>query len=259
MGVDAGDFDNDGDEDLFMTHITNEGNNLYVNDGSGTFADRSTSSGLGAGSLPYTGWGTNWFDYDNDGWLDLLAVNGTIMAVRRDASRPFPYDQRKTLFRNLGDGGFANVTAQAGDVFALSDVGRGAAFGDVDNDGDVDVLVGNDAGPARLLVNHVGARRHWLGLRLVGPAAAGTRRDMLGARVAVRRPGAPALWRRARSDGSYASSNDPRVLIGLGDSDVRPTVEVHWPDGEIEQWDEVEIDRWTDLLEGTGGPRRPES
>ena len=260
MGVDAGDFDNDGDEDLFMTHITNEGNNLYVNDGSGTFADRSTSSGLGAGSLPYTGWGTNWFDYDNDGWLDLLAVNGTIMAVRRDASRPFPYDQRKTLFRNLGDGGFANVTAQAGDVFALSDVGRGAAFGDVDNDGDGDVLVGNDAGPARLLVNHVGARRHWLGLRLVGPAAAGTgRRDMLGARVAVRRPGAPTLWRRARSDGSYASSNDPRVLIGLGDSDVRPTVEVHWPDGEVEQWDEVEIDRWTDLLEGTGGPRRPES
>ena len=248
MGVDAGDYDNDGDEDLFMTHITNEGNNLYVNDGSASFRDRSTVSGLGAGSLPYTGWGTTWFDYDNDGWLDLLAVNGTVIASPGPADRPFPYDQRKSLFRNLGDGTFEDVTGAAGAVFELSETGRGAAFGDVDNDGDVDVVVGNDTGPVRLLINRIGNRRHWLGLRLVGAGG----RDMLGARVAVRRPGEPTLWRRARSDGSYASANDPRVLVGLGDSDVRPAVEVRWPDGRTETWEDVEVDRWTTLEQGTG-------
>ena len=248
MGVDAGDFDNDGDEDLFMTHITNEGNNLYVNDGAASFRDRSTLSGLGAGSLPYTGWGTTWFDYDNDGWLDLLAVNGTVIASPGPADRPFPYDQRKSLFRNLGDGTFEDVTGSAGAVFELSETGRGAAFGDVDNDGDVDVLVGNDTGPARLLINRIGNRRHWLGLRLVGAGG----RDMLGARVAIRRPGEPVLWRRARSDGSYASANDPRVIAGLGESDVRPAVEVHWPDGRTESWENVEVDRWTTLEQGAG-------
>ena len=248
MGVDAGDYDNDGDEDLFMTHITNEGNNLYVNNGAASFQDRSTVSGLGAGSLPYTGWGTTWIDYDNDGWLDLLAVNGTVIASPGSADRPFPYDQRKSLFRNLGDGTFEDVTGSAGAAFELSESGRGAAFGDIDNDGDVDVVVGNDTGPVRLLINQVGSRRHWLGLRLVGPGG----RDMLGARVAVRRPGEPVLWRRARSDGSYASANDPRVIVGLGESDARPAVEVRWPDGRTETWEDVEIDRWTTLEQGTG-------
>ena len=255
MGVDAGDFDNDGDEDLFLTHLNGQGNNLYINDGSGTFEDRSTGSGLGAGSLAYTGWGTTWFDFDNDGWLDLLSVNGTITALPGRSAGQFPYDQRKTLFRNLGDGRFADVTAQAGAAFALSESGRGAAFGDVDNDGDVDVLVGNDAGPVRLLVNHVGERRHWLGLRLAGSGG----RDMLGARVAVLRDGSPMLWRRARSDGSYASANDPRVLVGLGDSDARPTVTVHWPDGGVEEWRDVEIDGWTTLIVGEGAAVPPAS
>ncbi len=248
MGVDAGDFDNDGDEDLFMTHLNGQGNNLYVNDGSGRFEDRSTGSGLGAGSLAYTGWGTAWFDFDNDGRLDVLAVNGTITALPGRSPRQFPYDQRKTLFRNLGDGRFADVTEQAGAAFKVSETGRGAAFGDVDNDGDGDVLVGNTAGPARLLVNHVGERRRWLGLRLAGSGG----RDMLGARVAVLRDGLPTLWRRARSDGSYASANDPRVLVGLGESDARPTVQVHWPDGAVEEWRDVEVDGWMTLQQGGG-------
>ena len=249
MGVDAGDYDNDGDEDLFMTHLTGEGNNLYVNDGTGTFRDLSAASGLGPASLPYTGWGTAWFDYDNDGWLDLLTVNGTVVALEGRASGPFPYDQRRQLLRNLGDGRFEDVTARAGRIFELSEVGRGAAFGDVDNDGDEDVLVGNNAGRVRLLVNGIGNRNHWLGLRLVGADAP---RDMLGARVEVTRPGLPTLWRRVRSDGTYASANDPRVLVGLGDSRSKPGVRIRWPDGRVESWDEVPIDRWTTLKEGSG-------
>ncbi len=172
MGVDAGDFDNDGDEDLVMTELTAEGSNLYVNDGKGSFRDAGASSGLGPASLPYTGWGTAWFDFDNDGWLDNLAVNGTIIAKPNQPSGRFPYDQRKLLFRNLGNGRFEQVADKAGAVFGLSEAGRGAAFGDVDNDGDVDVLVGNDAGPVRLLVNNVGNRQHWIGLRLVGAVRA---------------------------------------------------------------------------------------
>ena len=255
MGVDAGDFDDDGDEDLFMTHLTTEGNNLYVNNGSGMFQDESASSRLGPGSLPYTGWGSAWFDFDNDGRLDVMAVNGTVVAVDGRDDDPFPYGQRNRLFRNLGHGRFEDVTDRAGAVFELSEVSRGAAFGDVDNDGDIDVLVGNNSGPARLLVNTVGNRRHWLGLRLVGStddSPSGHGRDMLGARVAVIREGQPTRWRRARSDGSYASANDPRVLIGLGESTAAPNVEVRWPSGRTEAWDDVPIDRYTTLIEGQG-------
>ena len=250
MGVDAGDFDNDGDEDLFITELTGEGSNLFVNDGKAVFEDQSARSGLGAHSLPYTGFGTAWFDFDNDGWLDIMAVNGTIAAIEalRRANDPFPLRQRKLLFRNLANGQFEEVAERAGAAFQLSEVGRGAAFGDVDNDGDVDVLVGNDAGPTRLLINNVGDRKHWLGLRLVGER----KRDMYGARVAVLRGNGSTLWRRARADGSYASANDPRVLIGLGDSAEAATVRVVWPSGRAEEWTRVAIDRYTTLIEGSG-------
>jgi len=214
MGVDAGDFDNDGDEDLLVTELTSEGSNVYVNDGHAAFRDVSAQSGIGPFSLPYTGWGITWFDFDNDGWLDVLAVNGTIIA-QEGHRNAFPYDQRKLLLRNLGDGRFEQVTDRAGGAFRGSEAGRGAAFGDIDNDGDLDVVVGNDAGPAQLFVNNIGNRNHWFGLRLVGDK---TSRDMLGARVEVIRTSGPTLWRRARSDGSYGSANDPRVLIGLGAS-----------------------------------------
>jgi enediyne biosynthesis protein E4 len=249
MGVDAGDFDNDGDEDLFVTELTGEGSNLYVNDGSGMFEDRSAPSGLGPASLPYTGFGTAWFDLDNDGWLDVLAVNGAVRIIPalEQAKDPFPLHQRNQLFRNLGTGRFEDVTERAGAVFTLSEVGRGAAFGDVDNDGDVDVLVGNNNGPNRLLINNVGNRRHWVGLRLMGEHVT---RDMLGARVGIVRNGRPTLWRRVRSDGSYGSANDPRVLVGLGDSTEVPRVRVVWPDSRVEEWRGIAIDRWTTLKEG---------
>jgi hypothetical protein len=252
MGVDAGDFDNDGDEDLYMTHLPAEGNNLYVNDGSGLFEDASSPSRLGPLSLGYSGFGTAWFDFDNDGWLDLLAVNGAIEAVKGRLEEPFPYDERNRLFRNLRDGRFEDVSAQAGRVFQLPAVGRGAAFGDIDNDGDVDVVISNIHSPARVLINNIGTRHHWVGLRLAGRQ---TRRDMLGAKVQIVRKTGPALWRRARSDGSYGSANDPRVVAGLGESAEAPTVRVHWPGGAVEEWPQVPVDRYTVLKEGEGRAR----
>jgi enediyne biosynthesis protein E4 len=250
MGADAGDFDNDGDEDLIVTELSGQGSSLYVNDGTGLFEEQSARTGLRLMTLPYTGFGTGWFDYDNDGWLDILAVNG-LVTQNLDllgSGNPFPLQQPNLLIRNLGMGKFEDVTHRAGGVFRLSEVSRGAAFGDIDNDGDVDVVVTNAAGQVRLLLNQIGNRQHWLGLRLVG---ADGRRDMLGARVAIMRSEGPTLWRRARADGSYASANDPRVLVGLGQSTAVRAIQVIWPGGRVEEWSGVPIDRYTTLREGS--------
>jgi hypothetical protein len=242
MGVDAGDVDNDGDDDLVMTHLAGEGHNVYVNDGRGLFEDRSTAMGVGPATLPFTGFGAAFADLDNDGWLDVLSVSGTVQRIESLAlqGEAFPLQQRMQLLRNAG-GHFEDVSARAGAVFAQAAVGRGAAFGDVDNDGDIDVVVANNNGPLRLLRNGRGAARHWLGLRLALPGG----RDATGARVEVtRKDAAPQrLWRRARSDGSYASSNDPRVHVGLGASSEVPHVRVTWPDGRVSE-PVVRIDVW---------------
>ena len=251
MGIDAGDFDNDGDEDLFITNWMAQMNVIYVNDGQAAFEDRRGATGLGPPSLAKTGFGTAWFDYDNDSWLDLLAVNGSVAIIEAQARArdPFPLKMPNQLYRNLGNGRFEDVTARAGPAFSLSEVSRGAAFGDLDNDGDTDVTIGNAAGPLHLLVNEVGSRQHWVGLRLVG---AGPTRDMLGARVSIIRADGSTLVRRARADGSYASSNDPRVLVGLGTATGRLRIRVQWPDGKAEEWSDVAIDRYTTLVQGTG-------
>ena len=251
MGVDAADFDNDGDEDLFMTHLKSEKNTLYTNDGTGFFKDASLEANLAVSSLPFTAFGTRFFDYDNDGWLDLFAANGEVRTIEALARRgdPYPLHQPNQLFRNLGDGRFREVTSQAGPVFRLSEVSRGAAFGDVDNDGDTDVVLFNNNGRTRLLVNRAGTEKRWLGLRLVGRKS---NRDALGAWVGVFREGGPTLWRRVRTDGSYASSNDPRILVGLGDSARVIRVRTHWPSGLVEEWTGIEAGRYVTLDEGSG-------
>jgi hypothetical protein len=250
MGLDAGDFDADGDEDLLIANLTGEGMTLYQNDGRGLFDDVGSRSGLRGRSLRYTGFGAAWLDFDNDGWLDILTVNG---AVRfRDGAETHSAEglqQQKQLFRNLANGRFEDVTPLAGPAMRLTGIGRGAAFGDVDNDGDIDVLVGNNGGPAQLFINQIGNRRHWLGLKLVGDRV---KRDMLGARVGLVREGRSTLWRRVRADGSYASANDPRVLFGLSDSTAVAKLQVVWPDGRTEDRAVPGIDRWLTLTEGGG-------
>jgi hypothetical protein len=250
MGVDASDFDNDGDEDLFISELAREGHDLYVNGGSGVFEERAAAAGIRLASLPYTGFGTAWFDFDNDGWLDILTVNGAVRHTAEALTRKetFALQQPKQLFRNLGNGQFADVTGQAGTILNDPEVSRGAAFGDIDNDGDIDVVVANDNGPIRLLINNVGSGKHWIGIRVLGRQL----RDSVGARVGIVRAGRPTLWRRARADGSYASASDPRVLVGLGDEAIVERVRVEWPGGKAEEWTDVPIDRYTTLKEGGG-------
>jgi hypothetical protein len=232
MGVDAGDFDLDGDEDLFMTHLMGETNTLYVNDGAGFFEDRTVERGLGQASFSYTSFGTRWFDYDNDAWLDLLMMNGAVRIIEALAAAgdPYPIHQRNQLFHNEAGERFVEVTDTAGDIFELSEVSRGAAFGDVDNDGDTDVLLINNNGPARLLINNVGNQHSWVGLELI---TRGDNRHLLGARVAVLRPGdTPPVWRRVGSDGSFCSSSDHRVLVGLGDVEGEISLRVLTSEGQ---------------------------
>ncbi len=258
MGVDAADFDSDGDLDLFMTHLTEETNTLYLNDGSGMFEDASVSSGLARPSFAGTGFGTAWLDVDNDGRLDLLVVNGAVKVIeelyrRRD---PHPLHQRDQLFLQRPDGGFEDAGERAGPAFEVSAVSRGAVVGDLDNDGDPDVVVTDNGGPARVLINQVGQDSGWLGLRLLTrrPGAPAWR-DALGARAALERPGRPALWRRVEAGGSYASARDPRLLFGLGPAPAKlagAVVRVHWPSGAVEEWTGLAAGRYTTLREGSG-------
>lgn len=245
MGIALGDADGDGDDDLLVTHLTGETNTYYENLGGGLFEDATARSGLGPPSLPFTSFGTAWLDVDNDGLLDLAAFNGAVnlagaMGLGEDLA---PYAQPDQLFRNLGGGKLVDASGEAGAAFRTPKVTRGAAFGDVDNDGDTDILAVDADTPARLLLNE-SARNPWLGLSLVP-----------GARVEIARKGAPSLWRRAATDGSYASASDPRVLVGLGNASEVTGVKVVWPDGLAESFPPPPLRTYTTLVRGTGSSK----
>jgi hypothetical protein len=159
----------------------------------------------------------------------------------------FPLGQPKQLFHNTGKGTFVEVIEPAGANFQALEVSRGAAFGDIDNDGDTDVLVTNNNGPARLLINQVGNRHHWFGLRLIGKSG----RDMLGAKVEIAISKNELLRRRVRTDGSYLSAHDPRVLVGLGNATRIENVRVNWPDGTMSEWKDPPTDRYLTWKQGT--------
>ncbi|NND81424.1 MAG: CRTAC1 family protein [Gammaproteobacteria bacterium] len=258
MGVDAADVDNDGDEDLFMTHLRGETNTLYVNDGSGNFEDRTIRLGLAGPSIPFTGFGTAWLDVENDGKLDLLTVNGAVTVEERLVQQgdAFPYHQPNQLFRNVGSATqfkFQEYQSENNNPLAASHVSRGAAFGDLDNDGDLDVVITNNSGPARILQNVVGQDNAWLGLRVLLNDN-GT--DALGAAVTLQLSDGSRLFRRVRTSGSYVSANDPRLLYGLGnlDEDIRVAAVVEWVGGQRELFGPLPLRRYSDIIRGQGRP-----
>jgi enediyne biosynthesis protein E4 len=226
MGVAVGDSGNTGAEDLLVLNLMREGATLFRNNGRGGFADASLKTGIHAITFPYTGFGVGWFDFDRDGWPDLFLASGAVTLREEQRGQPYPFRERNLLIRNPGRAGgrFLDVTAQAGAVFERLEVSRGAAFGDIDNDGDVDVLVTNNNGPVRLLRNDL-PPRHWLAVQIEG-AGLGA-----GARVEVKAAGLPPLWRRVHTDSSYLSASDPRAYFGLGEAAQVESVTVHWPDG----------------------------
>ena len=254
MGVNAADADGDGDEDLIVAHLDQETNTFYMNVGSGVFEDRTDQADLGGPSWASTGFGTGFLDYDNDGNLDLFIANGAVQTEREQvlAGDPLPLRQRNQLYRNLGGGSFVEMTDSAGPAFEQLEVSRGAAFGDLDNDGDTDIVVHNNAGPARLLINQVGQDRAWLGLEI--RTGAGPGRDALGAWVEAIRTDGSRLARRVRSDGSYASAHDSRLLLGLGDGPPLDRLRVSWPDGRVEEWPAPEPRQYVPLRHGSGTP-----
>ena len=250
MGVDNGDFDRDGDDDLLLAHLRGETNTIYVNDGKGVFEDRTSSTGIGIPSLPMTGFGAGWIDFDNDGWLDALVVNGEVRInpEQRAAGSEHPLAQGNQLFRNLGDGTLTEVSRQAGPEFTHPWVSRGAAFGDLDNDGDMDVLVTNNRGPAQLFLNQIGQSRNWIGVEVLETST----RPALGAQVEIIAAGQPTSWRIIGSDGSYCSANDPRVVMGLGQAGEPVDLRITWVDGGQELWKAVAVNRHVKLMRGQG-------
>jgi hypothetical protein len=250
MGIAVGDPDNDDDLDMFVTNITGETHAYYENRGRGRFEDRRLPVRLAEATRPYTGFGTEWLDYDHDGWLDLFVANGAVTIVEALRGDPFPFHQKNQLLRNTGTGQFRDVTGEAGPGLGLSEVSRGAAVGDVDNDGDLDILVTNNGGPVRLLVNDTTSANHWLQVKLEGVNA---NRDAIGARVALLREDGTVTWRRARTDGSYLSASDPRVHFGLGSRSGFTGIVVEWPGGGREVWSGLAADRIATLKQHGAG------
>ncbi|MCS6805482.1 MAG: CRTAC1 family protein [Acidobacteriota bacterium] len=227
MGIDAGDYNGDGFFDLFITNLDFETNTLYHSLGDGSFEDRTDTTGLAAPSLTRVGFGTNFFDFDNDGDVDLFVANGHIIDNIARQNPSLSYEQPAQLYENLGRGPFADISARAGAFFRTPWVGRGAAFGDVDNDGDVDILQTNNNQRALLLRNEIGHRQNWVMLKL---ASRHRGRDAIGARVTLV-AGDLTQIEEVRSGSSYLSQNDLRVHFGIGNRQTIDYIEIRWPEG----------------------------
>jgi len=242
MGVTVGDYDHDGKLDLFVTNFDDEYNILYHNDGGNSFTDVSFKSNIAQVSLPYVGWGTKFFDYDNDGWVDLFVANGHVYPQRGH------YQQREFLHHNNRDGSFSEVASQMGSALMEERVGRGAAFGDLDNDGDVDIVVNDLDGSPQLLRNDGGNANNSVLIKTVGVKS---NHDGIGARVKIV-SGNLTQVDEVRSGGSYLSQNDLRLHFGLEKRTKIDLVEVRWPSGIIDRNINLNANKILTIKEGKG-------
>jgi hypothetical protein len=251
MGVDAGDYDNDGRQDLTVTNFQAEPNALYRNQGKGYFANETYASGVGLVSLPFLGFGTQFLDCDNDGWLDLFVANGHVLDNVALFDQSTTYAQRPLLFHNQGFNpqgkiAFAEVGLQVG--MQAAGVGRGSAAGDYDDDGDLDLLVFNLGQPLVLLRNEGRGDRHWLSLRTAGVQS---NRDGIGAQVKVV-AGDLVQVQEVRAGRSYLSSSDLRLHFGLGARTRVDQLEIRWPSGQVQQFTDLGTDQFLVVQEGGG-------
>ena len=252
MGVALGDYDRDGRIDLFVTNFAEQYNTLYRNLGDGVFTDLSRASQVAAGSVPLVGWGTSFFDADHDGWLDLLVVNGHVYPQVEGAFPGGAYRQPKLFYRNRGDGTFAEESTTRSTALAQRRASRGAAWGDYDNDGDLDLLVNELDGSPMLLRNEGGNRAgSWLSLKLEGTRS---NRSAIGARVTLR-AGSRRYVDEVRAGGSYLSHSDRRLHFGLGSATHVDEIEIQWPSGVVETLPRQAVNQFLTLREPAGENR----
>ncbi len=250
MGVDAADADGDGRMDLFVTNLSNETNELYRNNGDGTFTIATNAAGLGAPSLLPVGWGAAFFDADNDADLDLVVTNGHVMDDIEAYSDSLTYRQRDLLFVNDGSGRFAERGAEGGPPFQELDVGRGLAVLDFDGDGRLDLALTRNGGRARLLRNATQRPGNWVRLRLEGKTS---NRDAIGARVTLQAGGRRQVAER-KGGSSYLSASEGVIHFGLGPEQAPVAVTIRWPSGLSETFSAIVLNRETRLVEGTATP-----
>jgi hypothetical protein len=229
MGVDFADYNNDGLPDLIVTNLANQQYALYQNNGDGSFNYTSFASGIAAITLKHSGWGARFFDYDNDGWKDLLVAQGHDLESIQANYPDLRYREPMLLAQNTGKG-FVDVSKESGEVFQHAWVGRGLAIGDIDNDGRVDAVVTTNDGAAYILRNETPTQNHWLTLKLVGHKS---NRDGIGAEVKITTSKGSQL-ETVTTAGSYLSSSDKRVHFGLGSDAAAQTIEIRWPSGIVQ-------------------------
>ena len=247
MGISIGDYDRDGRLDVVITNFSDDYNTIYHKNSDGTFTDVSRATKTAEVSMPYVGWGTKFFDYDNDGWLDLFIVNGHVYPQIEGAYPGGMYRQRKLVYRNLRDGTFTEVAQALGAALMEPRASRGAAFGDYDEDGDLDVIVNDLDGPPMLLRNDGGSKAgHWISLKLVGTRS---NRNAVGAKVWLKAGGLTQID-EVHSGDSYISHSDWRLHFGLGSTTRVSEVMIQWPNGTTEKLTNLPIDKVVTVVEG---------
>jgi hypothetical protein len=247
MGVDAADFNNDGWQDLFVANLDREDFAIYRNNHDGTFDDLAIPTGIAKATRAMSGWGLKFFDYDNDGNLDLLLANGNPDDLIKALHGESAYEEPLMLFHGTGKS-FENVSAESGALFATPMSSRGLALGDFNNDGAVDVLISVNNGAPLLLHNNAGRHNHWLGIHLIGKKC---NPDAVGAKITYQ-AGDLKRSRMKVGGGSYLSSHDPRMVLGLGNRDKMDWVEVTWPmpSGRVQRFVNPPVDRYITIVEG---------